>query len=91
MHRAARDVDEIPQFGVDGLPAGLESGGTLQDVEGLVLEVVNVRGRASSRRSQTLNDETASVRLGAGDQKAYAVARPAIHRARSGWDMLGLI
>ena len=91
MHRAAWDVDEIPRLRVDRLPARLERGGALQNIEGLVLEVVNVRRRASSRRSHALNDETASVRFRARDQKGYPVARPAIHRACSCWHILDLI
>jgi hypothetical protein len=91
MHRAAWDVDEIPWLRVDCLPARLERGAALQDVEGLVLEVVNVRRRSASRRRHALNDETASVRVRARGQKADPVARPAIHRAGSGWHILGLV
>src|SRR5262249_35357622 len=90
MHRAAWDVYEITRLRLDGLPARLERGAALQEIEGLVLEVVNVRRRASSRRSHALNDETASVRFRACDQKAYPVAGSAIHRACSCWDIVDL-
>src|SRR5262245_25638578 len=91
MHRAAWNVDEIPRLGVDRLPARPECGGALQDIEGLVLGVVQVRWRASSRRNDALDDETVSVRFRARGEKRDSVARPAIHRAGSGRDILGLI
>jgi hypothetical protein len=40
---------------------------TLQKVEGLLLEVVNVRWRTSSRRGHYFTDETGSARLRARD------------------------
>src|SRR5262245_6689963 len=69
----------------------LERGGVFQDIEGLVLEVVNVRRRASSRYRQSLEDETASVRICARGEKAYPIAGPLIHRSCFCWDILRLI
>src|SRR3954465_2609242 len=91
MHRAAWDVDEITWLRMDRLPARLERGTALQHVEGLVLEMVNVRRRASSRRNHALDDETAYVRFRARDQKAYLVAWSAIQLAGSGWHILDLV
>src|SRR5262249_18796524 len=91
MHRAAWDVDEVPRVAMDGLPARPERDVALQQVEGLILEMVDVRRRASARREQTLDDETASVRVRTCGQKAHPVARPAIHRAGSCWHILDLI
>src|SRR4051794_23419326 len=90
MHRAARDVYKITCLRVDRLSAHLERRAALQDIEGLVLKMVKVRRRSSSRRGHALNDETASVRFRARDQKAYPVARSAIHRGCSCWDILDL-
>src|SRR5262245_16891482 len=91
MDRAAWNVNEIPWLGVDRLPARLEREAAIQHIEGLILEVVNVRGRASSRRNHALDDERVSVRFRARGQKGDPVARPAIHRACPGSDILGLI
>jgi len=91
MDRAAWNADEIPGLRVDRLTARVESDVALQDIKGLILEVVDVRWRASPRRRQALEDETASVRFRAGGQKADPVAGPAIHRAGSGGGILGLI
>src|SRR5262249_59376049 len=91
MHHAAWDVDEVPRLAMDGLPARPERDLALQQVEGLVLEVVDVRRRASSRRHHALNDQTASVRIRARGQKAHPVTRSAIHRACSCWHILDLI
>src|SRR5262249_46524361 len=91
MHHAVWNVDEIPWLGVCRLPPRLERGAALHHIEGLVLGVVNVRRRASSRRNDALDDETVSVRFRTRGQKAYPVTRPAIHWACSGRDILGLI
>src|SRR5213593_2774347 len=91
MDHAARDVDEIAWFGVDRFAVPLEGGAALQHIKRLVVVMVKVRWRASPRRKQALADETTSVRVRARGQKADPVTRPAIHRPRSGGDILGLI
>jgi hypothetical protein len=53
--------------------------------------VVNVRRRASSRRGDSLEDETGSARLRARYQERHFDSRPAIHGAGSGEHTLDLI
>jgi hypothetical protein len=64
---------------------------SVQQIEGLLLEVVNVRRRASARWDRDFDDETGSARLRARDQKGYPVSRPPIQRARSCWHILDWI
>ena len=74
-HESGEDEDSEDWYGQE-LDAGRERcdnlpedhvKATLQKVEKLLLEVVNVRWRTSSRRGHYFTDETGSARLGARD------------------------
>jgi hypothetical protein len=74
------------------MPArGLYRDGSLQNVEGFILEAVNMRRRASSGTRHSLNYETAPARFRACDEEGYPVARSPIHRACSRGYILNLI